>query len=99
MNASIMFSSSRFRGQSSNGTNNNNNASSTNSSSSSTTNSANPSTHQQQRMNNDESSNNRSSLSNITATIGKCEPFGEIGIDTNGIDQTVKNIPGLGLFY
>ena len=46
-------------------------------------------------MNSDES--NASSLASVTANIGKCEPFGDIGID--GVDQTVKNIPGLGLFY
>uniref|UniRef100_A0AC34GUJ3 POU domain protein n=1 Tax=Panagrolaimus sp. ES5 TaxID=591445 RepID=A0AC34GUJ3_9BILA len=100
---------SRFRGQSSNGTNNNNNnnnnnnASSTNSSSSSTTanstnNAQQQQQQQQQRMNCDES-NNTNSLANVTVNIGKCEPFGEIGIDTNCVDQTVKNISGLGLFY
>lgn len=98
-----MFSSSRFRGQSSNGTSNNNaNASSTNSSSSSTTansNSTNNATQQQQRMNCDDSNNTSNSLANVTVNIGKCEPFGEIGIDTNCVDQTVKNISGLGLFY
>jgi class 4 POU domain transcription factor len=101
--------SSNGTNNSNNGNNNNNNntnASSTNSSTSSTAaNSTNniisSNQQQQQRMNNcdSESNNTNNSLANITVNIGKCEPFGEIGIDTNCVDQTVKNISGLGLFY